>query len=82
MVPNSKGSFTPNDSVNVTVDGQNGYATYSARHSARQISKVPPVNGDGVVRCEQTLIRSICLGTSPHVVHEQLITIVVRFNLE
>ena len=25
-------------------------------HSARQRSKVPPVNGDGVVRCEQTLM--------------------------
>ena len=27
----------------------------SVCHSSHQRSKVPPVNGDGVVRCEQTL---------------------------
>ena len=38
----TKGLFTPSDSVTVTVtfDGQNGYAC----HSARQRSKVPVVN--------------------------------------
>ena len=34
------------DSITVTItfDGQNVYATHSARHSAHQRSKVPPVN--------------------------------------
>ena len=55
----SNDSLTPNDSVTITVtfDGQNSYATHSPRHSARQRSKVPPVNGHRVVRCEQTFTR-------------------------
>ena len=42
----AEGSFTPSDPVTVTVtfDGQNGYATHSACHSAPQTSKVLPVN--------------------------------------
>ena len=37
-----KGVLTPSDSVTVTVmfDGQNGYVTHSAHHSAHQRSKV------------------------------------------
>ena len=39
----NKGSFTPRDSVTLL------------RNCVRQRSKVPPVNGDKVIRCEQTL---------------------------
>ena len=40
--PGTEGSFTPRDSVTITItfDGQNGYVT----HSARQRSMVPPIN--------------------------------------
>ena len=41
---------------NQTFDGQNGYAIHYAHHSARQRSKVLHVNGDRVVRCEQTFM--------------------------
>ena len=43
---NCKSLFTPSDYVTVTVtfDGQNGYATHFACHSAYQRSNVPPVN--------------------------------------